>query len=76
MRRFSDFLILFTVLVAMIGLFGLLRDTFWSVPTLGNIANRIPALVLVATGMTVVMITGGIDLSVGSVPGFAERRWA
>jgi ribose transport system permease protein len=69
MRRFSDFLILFTVLVAMIGLFGLLRDTFWSVPTLGNIANRIPALALVATGMTVVMITGGIDLSVGSVLG-------
>ncbi len=33
-------------------------------------ANRIPALALVATGMTLVMITGGIDLSVGSVLGF------
>jgi ribose transport system permease protein len=69
-RRFADYLILFAVLAAMIALFGLLRDTFWSFATLGNIANRIPALALVATGMTLVMITGGIDLSVGSLLGF------
>jgi ribose transport system permease protein len=70
MRRFADYLILFAVLAAMIVLFGLLRDTFWSFATLGNVANRIPALALVATGMTLVMITGGIDLSVGSLLGF------
>jgi len=70
LRRFADYLILFAVLAAMIVLFGLLRDTFWSFATLGNVANRIPALALVATGMTLVMITGGIDLSVGSLLGF------
>ncbi len=70
LRRFTDYLILLAVLVAMVLLFGLLRDTFWSFATLGNIANRIPALALVATGMTLVMITGGIDLSVGSLLGF------
>jgi ribose transport system permease protein len=69
LRRFTDYLILLAVLVAMIVLFGMLRDTFWSFATLGNIANRIPALALVATGMTLVMVTGGIDLSVGSVLG-------
>ena len=69
MRRFTDYLILLAVLVAMIVLFGMVRDTFWSFATLGNIANRIPALALVATGMTLVMVTGGIDLSVGSVLG-------
>lgn len=70
MRRFADYLILLAVLVAMVLLFGLLRDSFFSVATLGSVANRIPALALVATGMTLVMITGGIDLSVGSVLGF------
>ncbi len=69
-RRFADYLILLAVLAAMILLFGTLRDSFFSVATLGSVANRIPALALVATGMTLVMITGGIDLSVGSVLGF------
>ncbi len=85
MRRFSDYLILLAVLVAMVVLFGLLRDSFLSVSTLGSVANRIPALALVATGMTLVMITGGIDLSVGSVLGLcgavigvmmADWHWA
>lgn len=70
LRRFADYFILLAVLVAMVLLFGLLRDSFFSVATLGSVANRIPALALVATGMTLVMITGGIDLSVGSVLGF------
>lgn len=69
MRRFADFLILLAVLATMVVLFGLLRDSFFSIATLGSVANRIPALALVATGMTLVMITGGIDLSVGSVLG-------
>ncbi len=70
MRRWTDFLILIAVLAAMIVLFGLMRDSFLSMGTLGTVANRIPALALVATGMTLVMVTGGIDLSVGSLLGF------
>ena len=70
MRRFADYFILLAVLAAMMLLFGLLRESFLSAATLGSVANRIPALALVATGMTLVMITGGIDLSVGSVLGF------
>lgn len=70
MRRFADYLILLAVLAALVLLFGLLRDSFLSAATLGSVANRIPALALVATGMTLVMITGGIDLSVGSLLGF------
>ncbi len=69
LRRFTDYLILTAVLAAMILLFGLLRDSFFSVATLGSVTNRIPALALVAAGMTLVMITGGIDLSVGSLIG-------
>jgi ribose transport system permease protein len=70
MRKFADYLILLAVLAAMVLLFGLLRESFFSIATLGSVANRIPALALVATGMTLVMITGGIDLSVGSLLGF------
>lgn len=69
-RRFTDHLILLAVLMAMILLFGMMRDSFFSAATLGSVANRIPALALVATGMTLVMVTGGIDLSVGSMLGF------
>jgi len=70
MRRFADHLILLAVLAALVLLFGLLRDSFFSAATLGSVANRLPALAVVATGMTLVMITGGIDLSVGSLLGF------
>lgn len=70
MRRFADHLILLTVLAALVLLFGLLRDSFFGAATLGSVANRLPALAVVATGMTLVMITGGIDLSVGSLLGF------
>ncbi|MEN3942179.1 ABC transporter permease [Prosthecobacter sp. SYSU 5D2] len=69
LRRWTDFLVLLAVWAGMILLFGLLRDSFFSAATLGSVANRIPALALVATGMTLVMVTGGIDLSVGSVLG-------
>ena len=70
MRRFADHLILLAVLAALVLLFGLMRDSFFSAATLGSVANRLPALAVVATGMTLVMITGGIDLSVGSLLGF------
>jgi ribose transport system permease protein len=70
MRRFADYLILLGVLALLAALFGLLRDGFLTATTLGTVANRIPALAVVAAGMTLVMITGGIDLSVGSVLGF------
>ena len=52
MRRFTDFFILMGVLAAMIGLFGVLRESFFSLGTLGTVANRIPALALVATVMS------------------------
>ena len=42
MHRFTDYLILLAVLVAMIVLFGMVRDTFWSFATLGNIAWALP----------------------------------
>jgi len=83
-RRWADFFVLIAVWAGMIVLFGCMRDSFFSAATLGSVANRIPALALVATGMTLVMVTGGIDLSVGSLLGFcgaivgvmmADQHW-
>ena len=70
-RGSSEFLFLALLLAALVGLFGLLSEHFWSVATLQSVTNRIPSLALVALGMTLVLVAGGIDLSVGSVSAVA-----
>lgn len=47
--------------------FGLATNHFLSAITVRTIANQVPDVLLVATGMTLVIIAGGIDLSVGSI---------
>jgi len=54
-------------LLAMIVLFSFLSSHFWSYSTFSTLANQIPDLMVLAVGMTFVLIIGGIDLSVGSV---------
>lgn len=51
--------------------FGLLTDRFLTWRTVNALANRVPALVVVSAGMTLVLVIGGIDLSVGSVLGLS-----
>lgn len=43
------------------------RSTFLSPSNLRNIADQIAVIAILAVGMTMVIITGGIDLSVGSL---------
>jgi ribose transport system permease protein len=50
-------------------LFGLFSENFLTWRTFNTLANRIPTLTVVSAGMTLVLIIGGIDLSVGSVLG-------
>lgn len=64
---FLDLILLLGILAGMIALFGAFSDRFISTNTLGSVANRIPTLTLAAAGMTLVLLIGGIDLSVGSV---------
>ena len=59
------------VLAGLIAFFGLKTSHFFDRETFVTIANEIPASVLVAVGMTFVLIAGGIDLSVGSVLGLS-----
>lgn len=58
---------LLAALAAMLALFSALSPTFFSLPTFTTIANEIPDLLVMAVGMTFVLMIGGIDLSVGSV---------
>ena len=58
-------------LLLLILFFSLVTDNFFSFVTLTTILNQLPALTIVTVGMTLVLIVGGIDLSVGSVLGFS-----
>jgi ribose transport system permease protein len=54
-------------LAVLVAVFSLLTNHFFSWTTLLALANQAPEILLLSTGMTLVVITGGIDLSVGSV---------
>ena len=53
----------------LLAVFGFTTSNFFSRANFLTIANQIPAAMLVATGMTLVLVIAEIDLSVGSVLG-------
>lgn len=69
LRRLGEYAALIGIWIALLLLFGALSEHFLSRQTLGSLANRIPTLAVVSAGMTLVLIIGGIDLSVGSLLG-------
>lgn len=69
-RRVSRILeenLIFVSLLAIVVFFSLISESFLSLTTLSTLLNQLPALTVVSIGMTLVLISGGIDLSVGSV---------
>ncbi len=58
---------LVVVLIFMCVIFGVLSPFFWTTTNLLNIGQTLASVGIVAIGMTLVIISGGIDLSVGSV---------
>lgn len=65
--RVAEYLGLLAVLLLLVSLFSILSGHFFSRITFTTLANQVPALTVIAVGMTLVLITAGIDLSVGSV---------
>ena len=63
---------LITVLALLVGFFGVQSENFFRPATLFTIANQIPDLIFLVVGMTLVLIVGGIDLSVGSLLAFSS----
>jgi ribose transport system permease protein len=70
-RLIAEYLGLACALGAMTLVFSLRAEHFFSQATFITIANQIPEALLVAIGMTFVILIGGIDLSVGSVMGLS-----
>jgi len=66
-RLLADYVGLAAVLVVLVLFFSLQAQHFFSATTFRTIANQIPDAVILAVGMTFVLIIAGIDLSVGSV---------
>ncbi len=62
-----EYLGMLAVLAALVATFSVLTDHFSSIMTFRMIAGDVPAAVIIAVGMTYVLIIAGIDLSVGSV---------
>lgn len=59
-------------LVAMIIFFSVVTKSFLSAKNFANIARQISITGICSVGMTMVILTGGIDLSIGSVIGFTS----
>jgi ribose transport system permease protein len=66
-NRFQSMLVLILMIVAM----SLLSDRFLTVANGWNIMRQISVNVCLSVGMTMVIVSGGIDLSVGSVLAFS-----
>lgn len=66
-RTLSEYSGMALALALLIAFFSVRTSHFFSITTFQTIANQIPAAIIIAVGMTLVLIIGGIDLSVGSV---------
>ena len=58
-------------LIVLIGIVGVLSPSFFTVANLLNVLRQTSINGVIAAGMTFVILTGGIDLSVGSILGFS-----
>jgi len=65
-------LALLGVLVGLVAAFSVATERFFSLATFRTIANQVPEGVIVAVGLTFVLVIAGIDLSVGSVLGLTS----
>ena len=55
------------VIVGLAIVFGTINPNFWSVTNLANVSRQMSILALLALGQTFAILSGGIDLSVGSL---------
>jgi ribose transport system permease protein len=68
-RRFFETIGILPMLVGVVVLFAFLTPKFLTAANLMNVARQASINVVLATGMTFVILTRGIDLAVGSVLG-------
>ena len=73
--RFGDWLRKYAIIVILFGMIGLLsvltEGTFLQPQNLINVVRQMSVIAMLAIGLTVVIISTGIDLSVGSIVGLS-----
>jgi len=70
-RRFLSTYAIFVALAVECLVLGLATDTFFTADNLANVLRQNAFPAIIAAGMTFVILTAGIDLSVGSVVGLS-----
>lgn len=71
-KRFLKSYMIFIVLVVFIVLASIINDRFLTSANILNVLRQVSTNGLVAIGMTFVILTGGIDISVGSIVGLSS----
>jgi ribose transport system permease protein len=66
-RLSLDKLVIFIVLIALFGYFSMTASNFFTVRNVLTLALQTSTITMMGIGVTFTIITGGIDLSIGSV---------
>lgn len=64
--------VVFALFIVVFAVFALREPNFLSADNLFNVARQYSELAVVSVGLTIVIITGGIDISVGSIVGLTS----
>ena len=70
LSKVKEIPILVTIVVITM-VFSLAVDGFWAIANFENISRQIATVGIISVGMTLVIFSGGIDLSVGAILSFA-----
>ena len=71
LRDWIERLLPYASVVALFTALSILSPYFLTVQNLSSVCRQTAVITIIALGMTIIMISGGIDLSVGSVMAFA-----
>jgi len=69
--QFSRYSVWFALILIAIVL-SIVTTRFFTISNLANVSRQVSVNIILACGMTIVILTGGIDLSVGSVLAFSS----
>jgi len=73
-KKYSDFVLKYNTLIIFIILLivsSIISDAFFTARNITNLLRQVSGIGIVSLGMLLVIMTGGIDLSVGSIVAFA-----
>ena len=64
---------IFIGLVCLMVVFSIMSSSFFTLNNIMNLTRQVSISAILAVGMTIAIIGGGIDLSVGSIVAFVQR---